>query len=73
MEENDDSDFQSLIDDMDNDDLGVLNSSAQNIVSKYITENEANDFFNFSDHSALNFIHINCRSIKKILDCLQIS
>ena len=65
MEENNDYDFQLSDDDMDSNDLGLLDSSSQNIVSKYITESEVNDFFNFNNHAGLNFVHVNCRSIKK--------
>jgi hypothetical protein len=42
-------------------------SSFENLqpVSKYITEDQMNSFFNLSDTSGLNFLHINCRSLKK--------
>lgn len=40
--------------------------------SKYITKDQINDFFSPIDHASFNFLHINCRSLKKALDQLQI-
>ena len=37
----------------------------EDVKCKYITENEAHNFFNFEDKNALNIMHVNCRSIKK--------
>ena len=65
MEDTDDFDFQLLDDDIDSNDLGTIYPCTQNIVSKYITKDEVNDFCNFSDPTALNILHINCRSIKR--------
>jgi len=52
---------------LDDDDLSlsdsILNSLSPN--SPYINESELNDFFHPQGASAINFIHINCRSIKK--------
>jgi len=52
---------------LDDDDLSlsdsILNSLSPN--SPYINESELNDFFHPQGARAINFIHINCRSIKK--------
>ena len=43
----------------------LLASNIPTFASKYITEDKLNDFFHFKDNSALNLMHVNCRSIKK--------
>ena len=39
---------------------------------KYITADKLNDFFQFEDHTALNLLHVNCRSLKKNFSSLNI-
>ena len=39
--------------------------------SKYISEDEFNEFFDFSDHSSINILHVNRRSLKKTLATYQ--
>ena len=43
----------------------LLASNIPTFASKYITEDKLNNFFHFKDNSALNLMHVNCRSIKK--------
>jgi len=50
----------------------LLHINIPNNASKYITENKLNEFFQFQDDSALNIIHINCRSLKKNFGSLNI-
>ena len=58
-----DSQLASDVDAIDDHDQSIYNN--QNHSSRYITESQMNDFFNFSDLCALNLMHINCRSLKK--------
>ena len=61
-----DHDLDSMILDSeldDNDD--PLNLCDPHPDNKYITVDELNNFFNFKQCSAINIMHINCRSLKK--------
>ena len=48
----------------DSDDDNIINPF-QDINSKYITEKELGQFFNFDDKNSINMLHINARSLKK--------
>ena len=59
-------DSTMLDDDMD--DIGSGYPTVQvnpSIACNYVTENELDKFFQFSDNRAFNLLHVNCRSIKK--------
>jgi hypothetical protein len=63
-----DDDFDSQMIEADCDSGLNFNAAFPDVpisVCKYVTENELNAFFNFSDTSSMNILHINCRSIKK--------
>jgi len=40
--------------------------------SKYVTEDKVNEFFHFDDLSAINLLHVNCRSLKKNFDSVKL-
>lgn len=42
-----------------------------NCKSLYITEDKLRDFFNFKNRSALNVLHINCRSLNKNFESIK--
>ena len=74
-EEDEDFELQMIGDDKDCEStLNVDTPGFPDSVCKYVTENELNVFFNFSDKSSINILQINCRSIKKttvrLLTCL---
>lgn len=57
-----------LIDDDDVDYVGcdvLSNCTNVHLASRYISEDEFNGFFQLTDQSAINVLHVNCRSIKK--------
>ena len=43
-----------------------------NYFSKYIEEDKIRDFFQLHDNSAINFLHINCRSLKKKIENVKL-
>ena len=52
-----------------------LKIPSQNICkyfSRYVSEARIKDFFEFQDCCAVNFLHINCRSLKKNFDSVKI-
>jgi len=54
------------IEDEENDNnLEDINFEIMQSDSKYITEDKMNNFFDLKDTAFLNFLHINCRSLKK--------
>ena len=69
MSEDLDENNISVSDDEDNEDLLTINIPS--FASKYITEDKLNDFFNFKDTSAINLMHVNCRSLKKNFSSLN--
>jgi hypothetical protein len=52
-------------DDDDNNHSGDINFDILRSDCKYITEGQIKDFFCLTDQASLNFLHINCRSLKK--------
>ena len=65
-EEDEDFELQMIGDDKDCESpFNVVTPGFPDFVCKYVTENELNVFFNFSDKSSINILQINCRSIKK--------
>jgi len=59
-------DAQSLLD-FDNDDDGNHDGALFSQNSVYITVDKINDFFGFGNRSAVDIIHLNCRSLKKTM------
>ena len=48
-----------------------INFNVPSFARKYLTSDKLNKFFNLEDNSALNLLHINCRSLKKIVGPLN--
>ena len=58
-------DTLAIEDEEDDNNLADINFEIMQSDSKYITEDKMNDFFDSKDIASLNFLHINCRSLKK--------
>ena len=60
-------DYQQTEDIIQDDGADLLNYINPYHTSKYICEDEFSEFFKFSDHTSINVLHVNCRSLKKKL------
>ena len=60
-----DLDEDLLRSDDDTELMDPLSFNIPSSTSKYITDNKLNKFFKFDDKSALNVMHVNCRSLKQ--------
>src|ERR1700690_3027108 len=60
------------LEDSDNATEDLLKFNIPNNASKYITDDKLNEFFQFQDNTALNVIHVNCRSLNKNFGSLNI-
>src|ERR1700690_3033710 len=60
-----DLDEDLLRSDDDTELMDPLSFNIPSSTSKYITDNKLNEFFKFDDKSALNVMHVNCRSLKQ--------
>ena len=66
-----DDDLISIVDDELEANDDALHYNIPSFASKYITDSKLNDFFQFEDRSALNLLHVNCRSLKKNFNSLN--
>jgi len=55
-----------------NDDVDSPYQNILNCTSKYVTENELDEFFDIRNHDNVNVMHINCCCLKKIMRLLRI-
>ena len=55
----------SLLDSDEDDTSNPMVQLNSTLACNYVTENELEEFFRFSDNNNFNLLHVNCRSIKK--------
>jgi len=70
MVEDFEDDFLPMVDNGLEANEEMLYFNLPSFASKYVTDCKLHDFFNFEDHTALNILHVNCRSLKKNFNSL---